>query len=166
MRSFWAMPAAFLIASACANGASDGLDPSNGGFNNTGLLTRLASDPYAYLDDSGIASSLRVVVRSADEWNALWDGAGQFAPPVPDVDFSQEMLVVAALGTKRTGGYNIILESAQETDGGSVEVQVRSSSPGSSCVVTQAITAPLDVARMAKRDGAITFKEVSRVKRC
>jgi hypothetical protein len=78
-------------------------------------------------------------------------------PELPQVDFSREVVVVAALGQRPTGGFNILIESAAATRDG-VTVSIRATAPGPGCGVTLALTQPVDIARMPRR-GAVQFHE-------
>ena len=75
--------------------------------------------------------SLRLVIKSRDEfsdfWKRLTSGVppGGWVPALPEIDFSKEMIVVAAMGTRPSSGYFIIIDGACEVDG-QVEVFVSS----------------------------------------
>lgn len=94
----------------------------------------------------------------------MWRGHSP-QPQIPDIDFSQEMVVVVALGERPTGGYSIFVESASESASG-VAVRIRSVSPGSSCATTQALTQPVDIGRLPRRDGPVSFAEQTVVEEC
>jgi len=101
------------------------------------------------------ASALRepanIVVRTQPEWEALWRRitARQGPPPaVPAVNFERDMLLVAAMGARPSGGYSIRIERV--IDGGDrLEAHVVRTSPGSRCGAIAAITHPVDVVRIA-----------------
>jgi len=84
---------------------------------------------------------------------------------IPAMDFSQEMIVAAALGTRNSGGYNILLAQAAE-DGGVVQILVVETSPGGDCLTTGAVTHPIDLARMARHDGTVDFVVTKRTDSC
>jgi hypothetical protein len=122
------------------------------------LPVRLPFDRFAATYGTYIASSsafdtpANFLVFSQAEWTALWRRVtanhGE-QPDAPPVDWSREMLLVAAMGTKPTGGYSIridrVLESPEVLDA----VVIRTS-PGPRCGVTAALTHPLDVVRIAR----------------
>ena len=68
--------------------------------------------------------------------------------------------VVLSVGCGATNpsedGYSMFLDSASEGAAG-VAIQVRSVLPGSGCAVTLAQTQLVDVARLPRRTGAVTF---------
>jgi hypothetical protein len=76
------------------------------------------------------------------------------------------MMVVVALGSRSTGGYSILLAGASEAANDGVAVIVDSGSPGSNCIVTEAFSQPVDIARLPLRDGAVSFVERSHVSNC
>jgi hypothetical protein len=131
-------------------------------------VARLRSEPYSLDYNSGLDSPARLVVRDAETWRSLWAQIYRnhgVAPPIPTIDFSREMLVVAALGSRASGGYSIMIDGAS-AQGSDVVVTVRSISPGPKCGVTAALTQPVDVARMPRRDGPVRFVERAEVTAC
>ena len=76
------------------------------------LLSSLASAASAWDklsgQSAGIKVKLCVVVRSQQEWGALWiKHTGGKTEGRPAVDFSKEMVVAVFLGERRTGGYKV-----------------------------------------------------------
>ncbi|MEA2706153.1 MAG: hypothetical protein QOH22_941 [Gemmatimonadaceae bacterium] len=132
-------------------------------------MVRLRAEPYAFTSNSGFDKPERIVVRDAAVWRALWSQIYLRSAPVPappDIDFSREMVVVVALGSRSTGGYGILLEEASEDGPSGTAIAVRSTSPGSSCAVTLAFTQPVDVARLPLRQGDVRFVERAQVFDC
>jgi PrcB C-terminal len=117
---------------------------------------------------SGFDQEARLVVRDLSGWNDVWSIA--FArhtptPPRPAIDFATEMVVVAALGSRPSGGYGIAIEGVSPETGG-VEIDVVTTSPGSGCIVTGALTQPVMMIRMAAADGAVRFRNRAEVRAC
>jgi hypothetical protein len=131
-------------------------------------VVRLRSDPYSFTFVSGFDNPARLVVRDAATWQAIWAQTfkGGSVPTIPVVDFSREMLVVVALGSHSSGGYGILIDGASDVSSGNVSVTVRSISPGARCGVTGAFTQPVDIARMPRRDGTVSFVERTQVTDC
>lgn len=121
-----------------------------------------------YRYNSALEDSARFVVRTADEWTVLWNrivaNHGP-TPPVPAIDFEKEMLLVAAMGTRNTGGYSIQIE-AVDKDSSAITASVRSRSPGNNCITTQALTAPVDIVRIPRSDLPVQFVEEHIVTNC
>ncbi|MFN2400652.1 MAG: protease complex subunit PrcB family protein [Gemmatimonadaceae bacterium] len=131
-------------------------------------IVRLRTEPYSFSYFSGMDAPARLVVRDALVWRAVWNQIFRSQSPVPElpvVDFSREMLVVVALGTRNSGGYSILVDRATEA-GGALEFTIRSVSPGEACVVIAALTQPVDIARLARRDGPVRFREHAEVFSC
>jgi hypothetical protein len=166
------------IALTVALGACAGADPASppgdvvtppGDPGKTITVVRLRAEPYSFAYYSGLAQSDRIVVRDAATWQTVWNKVWQNAgdvPPLPAVDFSSEMILVAALGSRGTGGYGILIDGATEAANEGIDVAIRSVSPGANCVTTQAFTQPVDIARLPLRAGKIEFKERAEVYSC
>lgn len=132
-------------------------------------IVRLRAEPYSFAFYSGLEQPGRIVVRDPSTWQALWaqiHSRQSPVPPVPAIDFSQEMLVVAALGSRSSGGYGILVDAANEAQNAGLVVTVRSISPGVKCGRTAALTQPVDIARIPRRDGDVSFLERSQVTDC
>ena len=53
---------------------------------------------------------LRLIIKNRDEFNNFWKGLaspGGFLPPLPEVDFSKEMIVVVGMGLRPSPGFII-----------------------------------------------------------
>ena len=131
-------------------------------------LTRFRDDSLAYAQYSGVRAPSNVVIRDATAWSQLWQDIHALTdpvPPLPTVDFNQEMIIAAALGTHATGGFNVFLAEAAESSDG-VQIEMIETRPGSDCITTQALTQPIDLARVARRDAPVHFVVVQRVETC
>jgi hypothetical protein len=119
--------------------------------------------------NAGIWDELRIVIRDRETWNGVWKRICRPDPfhdpypsllPLPEIDFSREMLVVVAMGLRPSGSYRIIVNSAHERDN-RLDVEVENISP---CGAAFAVmTAPVDIVRLPKTDLPVTFREVRRV---
>jgi len=124
-----------------------------------------AITPYLY---TGIAERQRLAIDDAAEWRAFWNRVTSTTvpqPPVPEIDFASEIVIIAAMGTRPSGGYAIHIDDVSEADG-RVFVKVREVSPGTNCIVTMALTAPVVAVRIPRRAGAVTFVEQTEVRNC
>jgi hypothetical protein len=151
-----------LTVSGCAQ--SHGPDPAA----TVVPVTRLRAEPYSFTFYSGLVEPQRLIVRDAATWQQVWSAIWRNqspAPPQPNIDFGREMVAVAALGERPTGGFAILIDSAETTAGG-VTVSVRTIVPGPGCGVTQALTQPVDIARLPRTDGAVTFKDKAEEQSC
>lgn len=131
-------------------------------------LTRVSGTPYPLTFYSGIGQPERLVVRDEATWHSVWASIWSGIMPVPatpNVDFTKEMLIVAALGSRSTGGYGILVDSAMTTNSG-LTVWIGTWSPGPRCLTTQAFSAPLDVVRLQRIDGSVGFIDIPKVVQC
>ena len=118
--------------------------------------------------NGGISKRARLVIRNGGEFNELWRqmaGAGSDKPAPPQVDFSREMLIVAAMGEQPSSGYEIIIDSACEVDK-RLEVQVRSTNFLKCGLQLGVVTAPVDIVRLPKTDLPVVFRETEVTSDC
>jgi hypothetical protein len=162
MKSFVGLGSAIacLLGAAC----SDANAPPDLG--NPVAFERLRAEPYSFTYYSGMDKPERIVVRDAATWKVVWDQINSrgSSVPLPVADFSREMLVVAALGSRSTGGFSILVEGAGES-GGRINVSIRSDSPHN-CVTTEAFTQPVDIARLPRSSEPVNFVERSTITNC
>ena len=122
----------------------------------------------SYTAFSSIGDRLRLVIRDSDAWREIWKRIHEpisELPPLPAVDFSHEMIVVAAMGSRPSGGYAIIIDSARELEN-KLEIVVRSVSPGKGCITPTVITAPVDVVKVPITERQVVFRETEEVNEC
>jgi hypothetical protein len=122
----------------------------------------------AYRFNSGIAKPLLTAVRDHRAWHALWDGIAARNGPrraAPAVDFSREMLLVAAMGARPTGGYTIQIVSVRDTGRDLVVTAVRTS-PGRRCGAAAATSEPADIVKVAATDKPIRWDVRDRATEC
>jgi hypothetical protein len=115
------------------------------------------------------------VVRDRDAWVDLWNrihrvdpirGPYPEPPPLPEIDFSREMLVVAAMGRRGSSAYGIIIDAAYAYERNyRLEVVVRSVE--NRCGLALGImTAPIDIVRLPKTERTVIFRETEVVPAC
>ena len=117
---------------------------------------------------SGVDRRTRVVVRSPAEWAALWAEITRGVspvPPLPAVDFAERMVLVAAMGTRTSGGYAIGVESV-DSAGGGLRATVVERSPGAHCFTTAALTQPLVAVVVPRAVGQVAWVERTAVVDC
>jgi PrcB C-terminal len=160
-------PAVLLLAAVtCACGSSP-VAPDDG---EPVPFTRLRPDAPSFTFFSSYVQPARVLVKTQaqllDLWNAIYQpNPLSLPPPLPAIDFDREMLIVAAMGSRPTGGYVITIEGVFESSRG-LTVRVRSISPAPGCGVTLALTQPVDIARVPRRDGSVAFTEQVETRSC
>jgi hypothetical protein len=129
---------------------------------------RMRDDSMPLTSNSGLADAQRRVIRDEVTWASVWEAIWRNhtpLPPLPQIDFGREMLVVASTGIKPSGGYAIVVEGVEEV-GGVLQVKLLSTSPHDRCFVTAAITHPVDVARIPASTREVRFTERRTVTQC
>lgn len=119
------------------------------------------------MNTSGFTEGEELVLRNDSELAAAWKTvhAGIPGNPAPAVDFAQNMVVVLALGQKRTGGYAIRFDSITHASDGAV-VHYTVTSPGPGCMTTQMITSPVEAVSVPRVDGTVQFQKSEVIDRC
>lgn len=122
---------------------------------------------------SGFSTPVRETVRGTEEWVTVWQtlyaGRGPLVgpmPPLPEIDFDREMVVLVAAGTRRNGCFAIDVTRARLKGNGAVEFEVTETVPGPTCVCTFALTQPVHVVKLARLPGPETFVERRAESRC
>lgn len=132
------------------------------------VATSPVPDPVIVALNSGIPDRRRLVIRSAAEWEALWGEATanqRPAPATPQFDFGAEMLLVATMGERPSGGYAIAIDSVY-TLAGTLHAVVRETSPDSACFVAGVITSPVVVVRVPRSSAPVEFSTRAAVHLC
>ena len=110
--------------------------------------------------NGGISQRARLVVRDRDEFNKIWTQIVRLVlnkPPLPEVDFSREMIVVAAMG-QQPSRYEIIIDGACELDN-RFEVLVRSTKFPTCGLEAGLPPESVDIVRFSKTDLPVVFRE-------
>jgi hypothetical protein len=131
-------------------------------------VARLSSGHVSFSVFSGFTDSTRFVVRDSDAWRGTWQTIHRPflpPPPVPPIDFSREMVVVAALGARPSEGYEVVFENVREDTTG-IEVAVRVSEPARGCPVAAVMTQPVDLARIPASARPVRFRQRNVVVPC
>ena len=124
-------------------------------------VTRFGGPADGFTQYSGIRDSQRVVIRDSQAWQRYWAEIHRPfipSPAMPEVDFSREIVVLAAMGTRPTGGFIIRIDTAT-VDSNRVLVQVTQVVPGKGCAVPAAVTQPVDMVRVSTTGLPISFAE-------
>jgi hypothetical protein len=118
----------------------------------TKLDTPLSLTTVAKGYRSGIREPLQIVVRNQDEWNAIWkrhSSIDRNPRPAPSIDFNREMVVGIFLGEKNTGGYEVEILRGEKQNS-SLYFYYREKSPAAGAIVTQLLTQPFHLVKVAK----------------
>ena len=141
-----ALAGAVLTLSALGPGASQAQAP-------------VQSSPQTWAGQhSGVAAFAAAVVRDEGEWRALWSGLrSEAAPPMRA---GQDLGVVVYLGLRNTGGFAVEIESV-EREGTLTIVTVRTKEPARGSFVTQVLTTPYVLARIADDGAPVAFRRAA-----
>jgi hypothetical protein len=145
-----------LVVTACAFAAACASAGPSGGSDAEQRFETVISETH-----SGLASARREVIRDAASWSRLWAeiNAGRTpAPELPAVDFAREMLIAVATGTRPSGGFSIRVTGVTAL-GDVLEIAVLERCPASGAIVTQALTQPVEVVRVAKLAQPPSFRD-------
>lgn len=114
---------------------------------------------------SGIDTAQTRVITSLAEYRAFFANSNVTVHVQPRVDFSSEDLLVAAMGMRSSGGYDITISRVELMTGGFtgghafVDVVERTPAPGQ--MVTMALTSPIHVVKVPKGAIAYHFRTVA-----
>jgi hypothetical protein len=99
---------------------------------------------------SSDAAAYRIIDNQA-AWEAFWSARPD---PVPQdsIDFSRDIVLCVFRGQKPTGGYGISVTSIQRR-GDNITVSLEMSDPAPGSMLTQALTNPFAVYRVAVPEG-------------
>ena len=117
---------------------------------------------------SGLRSRANLVVIDADTWAQVWaEARAPYQPqePAPGIDFGEDGVIVAALGTSPSGGYAIAIDSIEFFASGQ-RVHLTRTSPGTSCVSIGVITNPVHMVRVPRPLDQVSFVENARTREC
>jgi hypothetical protein len=106
---------------------------------------------------SQITEPREVVVRTADEWRALWKSHGDARQPT--VDFSRSIVIGVFLGTRMTAGFEVDIVSIRP-QGATTVVEYRERRPDPDALLAQGLTAPFHLVSVPRLDGAVEFRKI------
>jgi hypothetical protein len=115
---------------------------------------------FSFKADKGF----RLVIKNRDEYVDFWK---QFTAPIspsnapvamPEIDFTKQMLVVSAMGERRSSGYWTIIDGVCEVDN-QVEVFVSNVEDVRCGGVFGVVTYPADAVLIPRSDLPVVFRE-------
>lgn len=163
--TLWRIVAAAVLATGCRSAIARGQHNLRTA---PVSVARLRDGATAFSPYAGIADPMRAVIRDSTAWRELWQRINRPflpAPALPAIDFGREMIVVAALGARPNGGYDVVIESAEQDSAG-IQISVRVATPASGCPTTAVMTQPVDLARVPVSDQPVRFRERDVVVAC
>jgi hypothetical protein len=145
------LPTLFFITAATAIGCDDG----------QAAPIQPLPEAQVVRNNSGLTTKQRLIVGDGASWATLWNEIAspiQPVPAVPAVDFADNVVIVAAMGRKPTGGYTISIDEVRIA-AGDARISVTQASPGSGCYVTESETTPVDIVITPRFAGQAMFNE-------
>lgn len=115
-------------------------------------LRTVSQDTMSRVGEAG-----EVVVRTPEEWTALWRRHAGDAP-APKVDFATSMVVAVFLGTRMTAGFQVEITGARR-DGEGWVIEWTERRPARGDVTAQVLTSPAHIVALPKTAGAIRFEK-------
>ena len=121
---------------------------------------------------SGFSTEEFRMVDNVSDWCRIWDTLYASYSPAPPcdttlVDFAREVALLAAMGSRSSGGYTVQINCVQSEDTpGDIQVLVTESSPGPNCIVTAAFTSPATVVKVQRPVHTALFQRDTLVKDC
>ena len=105
---------------------------------------------------SQIDEPREVIVRTDEEWQALWQdhAAGSTAPVI---DFCDSTVVGVFLGARPTAGFRVEITSVT-IDADTVVVEYMERTPRRGAMVAQVLTAPFQLVRLTRQGGNLRFR--------
>jgi hypothetical protein len=132
-------------------------------------MVRLAADSGTFAINSGYETPATLVIRDSSAWAAAWATvhAGiEPQPALPEVNFAESMIVLAAIGQQPNGGHSVVITSSTFDSTGAVVVRADHRMPGSNCMASMALVQPLDIARIPTTNAAVRFEVVPVTQEC
>jgi hypothetical protein len=165
----WGLALALTVPwlAACGEAESSTASSPPGGLSGT-LVPATQVDTVVTRNNSGFDGAERLVIRSQERWAEVWAVIHRTRHPLPDlpqVDFRENVVVVAAMGSRPTGGFSVGIEGVARA-GDDLEVLVEERSPGPGCLTTQAVTSPMVAVRIPAPTGRVRFVERQVVRHC
>lgn len=115
------------------------------------------------ITNSQIIQPRRAIVRDLESFRLLWrEHTGSFER-LPDVDFTQDMVIAVFMGEQPTGGFATEIAGVSE-DNQTLRIRVRESEPDPDRMVIQMLTAPAHLVAVPARELEIQFETTQEVK--
>ena len=131
-----------------------------------GVRLRRPSEIQPYRFINGVYDERRLEIRSEAEWRGQWMRIRRDRNAVsPPVDFTRDMILLAAMGNQPSGGYVLTIERVLDRPDGMI-VFVNHTAPGPRCGAIAAITSPLDAVIVPATAKPVRWIVERRVENC
>jgi len=131
-------------------------------------MTRIDGYPTVIANTKKIEKQ-RVVVNSKEEFDSLMAKILDDTSKVkmPETDFSKNRLLVVTTGTNDTKGYTIKIKSIYKNEEQKkLDAVILLSKPGESCQNPEEANIAIDIVKLEKNNGDVTFDKEERTVEC
>jgi len=142
---------------------SEEMDSNTEGSSSEG--SKINSNTLEQGSRSGYKDKGALIISDFKTFRDVWRNVHGSESGMPTIDFSSQMVLAVFQGQKNTGGHSIRISEIVNNDG-QLNVVVVETVPGSSCVVTQAITQPYHLVSIPITGQTINFKSETTVSEC
>lgn len=118
--------------------------------------------------NSGIAEPFETVIRAQATWEQFWANLHSTdipTPSLPEVDFTENMVIGVGLGNKPSGGYSVEIKDIIMKDDKLV-INAVEQQPGQNCMTTMAITQPYHLVTVEQSDLPVQFNRQTEIVNC
>lgn len=129
---------------------------------------RFPGFPVPFALNSGFVDRQLLVITDDEKWRRAWELLHSNRRPVltvPAVNFSEQMVLIYALGRQRTGGYSVRIDGAEVVED-RLNVNVVVSRPSSNCIVTSGLTSPVDLMLVPSSKHSVAVTETEIITEC
>lgn len=131
-----------------------------------GILMAMAATPsdmttIARGTLSGVERPREAVIRTSQEWGALWkEHAPERTPPA--VDFATRTVIAVFIGTRPSAGFDveIVNVAPDATAAAAAVVHYRERRPGAGEMTAQILTSPFHIVSVPRLEGRARFERV------
>jgi hypothetical protein len=135
---------------------------------NKSSITKVQADSIGHGYYVSFDEKRMVVINSEKDYKKLWDDVYanlDQLPKIPEADLNKYTVVAVFMGAQKSGGYDVKIDKVSIMND-RLNIEVIETSPGENCIVTDAITKPYDVVKIAKTDLEHEFKVKKVTKDC
>jgi hypothetical protein len=118
--------------------------------------------------NSGYVKKERIIIKNRADFQKMWENLYiNFSekPQLPDVNFSNQMILGVFFGEYTSGGGSIAVKSVDMYDD-AVIVNIEEVTPGPNCVTTDVMTQPYQIVRIPKVISPLKFVTIHTVRNC
>jgi hypothetical protein len=129
--------------------ANAGLLARNGTLGGGFLSAFGGTVPFATIDrgeDSGAPLNGPLVLENADDWTAFWSEHSRSQGVAPAVDFTKDLVIVAAVGERAEAGDSVEVQRVLAVADGSL-IEIHEQVPGNFCSPAERLHTPYHIVR-------------------